>query len=113
MEKDGALAEFRNLVGSVILLADPLSITSLSCLLGVDPHIIADYLDNLHSVLRVPSDLDSPVRLLHLSFREFLLDPALKDANPFWIDQAAGHTLLAARCLEILQGSLRRNMSAA
>lgn len=35
---------------------------------------ICYHLDFLHSVLGVPKYLDKPVRILHLSFRDFLLN---------------------------------------
>ena len=75
-EKDAVLKEFQTIVGSIVVLASPLSATSLARILDIDKGDIDNRLDLLHSVLSVPSSSDSPIRLLHLSFRDFLLDPA-------------------------------------
>ncbi|KAK1241232.1 hypothetical protein MKX08_001206 [Trichoderma sp. CBMAI-0020] len=58
--KQEVLHRFRYLIGSIITLARPLSIRSLSRLLGITTDIIEDQLDLLHSVLSVPTDLNTP-----------------------------------------------------
>jgi len=82
-EKESLAQEFREIVGSVVVLADPLSTSSLAGLLGIDIEIIYCRLNSLHSILSIPPDRDSPVRLLHLSFRDFLLDPEKRGKSPF------------------------------
>jgi hypothetical protein len=69
-------------------------------------------LDFLHSVLSVPDSEDVPIRLLHLSFREFLVDPQKQGRSPFWVDEKSTHNKLASRCLEIMSGpsGLRQDM---
>ena len=101
-EKEAINRKFKDLVGSIVLLADPLSKDSLARLLGIPLNVVEDQLDLLHSVLNVPSDRHSPVRLLHLSFREFLIDPkksGQEERYPFWVDARQSHHKLATRCL--------------
>ena len=86
-EEQDLVYEFRRVVGSIVLLAEPLSTSSLAHLLGSDKDDIDCRLDLLHSVLSIPADADSPVRLLHLSFRDFLIDPDKRYTNPFWVDE--------------------------
>ncbi|KAL7803533.1 hypothetical protein V8C44DRAFT_274727 [Trichoderma aethiopicum] len=103
--KQEVLDKFRYLIGSIIALATPLSIRSLSQILSVTTDIIEDQLDLLHSVLSVPNDLDTPVRLLHLAFRDFLIDPEKKydlERYPFWVDEAAAHSTLFVQCIRLL-----------
>lgn len=97
--------EFRKVVGSIILLAETLSISSLARLLGVSESVVDRRLEGLHSVLSVPSSTEYPVRMFHLSFRDFLIDPEKRDTNPFWVDERATHGQIAARCLELLSTS--------
>ncbi|KAG2418586.1 hypothetical protein HFD88_001687 [Aspergillus terreus] len=80
------LTEFKEVVGVIIMLATPLSINALSQLLDREPDDIKCRLDPLQSVLSVPDDFDAPIRLLHLSFRDFLLDPE-NSKSEFWIDE--------------------------
>jgi hypothetical protein len=69
-------------------------------------------LDALHSVLSVPDDDSVPVRLLHLSFRDFLLDPQKQGKSPLWIDESKTHEELALHCTNFMSGpqGLRRNL---
>ncbi|KAF3169073.1 hypothetical protein TWF751_007540 [Orbilia oligospora] len=71
-------AEFKKVVGSIVALADPLGPLPLAKLLGMDENDVYIILRHLHSVLSVPSEPNLPIRLLHLSFKEFLVDPEKK-----------------------------------
>ena len=106
------IEEFRDVVGSIVLLAEPLSTSSLARLLDIPRSTIDSRLDSLHSVLSVPCSADSPVRLLHLSFRDFLVDSDKRETNPFWIDTRECHMRIANRCLQILNssGHLKRDI---
>jgi hypothetical protein len=97
--------EFRTVVGSIILLTEPLSTVSLTALLNIPKAVIDRRLVSLHSVLSVPASLEAPIRMFHLSFRDFLIDPEKRDSNPFWIDESATHERIASRCLELLSSN--------
>ncbi|KAH0556065.1 hypothetical protein GP486_005997 [Trichoglossum hirsutum] len=66
---------FRNIVGSIVILFDSLTASSLARLLQVADWMVKATLDSLHSVLDIPGDRDSPIRLLHPSFQDFILHP--------------------------------------
>ena len=53
-----------------------------------------------------------PVRLLHLSFRDFLLDTKKRGKSPFWVDEKETQKLLASKCLQLLSSprGIRENM---
>ncbi|KAH8753279.1 hypothetical protein F5883DRAFT_432523 [Diaporthe sp. PMI_573] len=102
LQKERLLEEFRNIVGAIVLLAQPLSASALSQLLDTPLSIIQCQLQTLHSVLAIPSRADAPIRAFHLSFRDFLVDLSKKDTNEFWINEQATHERLAARCIELL-----------
>ncbi|KAH8778798.1 vegetative incompatibility protein HET-E-1 [Diaporthe sp. PMI_573] len=109
-EKAQVLDQFRMIIGSIVILASPLSTHSLARMLGMSTDTIDDILDWLHSVLSIPSASGSPVRLLHLSFRDFLLDPEKRETNPFWVDEQQTHERLAAHCLRVMSGCLRTDI---
>lgn len=105
--------EFKQVVGTIIILATPLSVNGLSKLLGLTAVNIRRRLDRLHSVLNIPEGPESPVRLLHLSFRDFLLDErtkATKESQQFWVDEKTANYALAERCIAIMCHSLRKNI---
>lgn len=111
------IAEFTHVVGSIVLLYNPLPTYALARLLDVQPEHVGRVLRPLHSVLNIPqaangkTDRMLPITLFHLSFRDFLIDSELQSENPFWIDAAKGHTALAMQCIRLLEaGSLRENI---
>lgn len=71
--------DFRDIFGSIVLLASPLSTVSLAKLLHIEKADVDDQLRCLYSVLWVPSDPNARVHLLHLSFREFLVKESHSD----------------------------------
>ncbi|KAL2812483.1 WD40-repeat-containing domain protein [Aspergillus granulosus] len=108
--KTKLIREYRMLIGTVLILETPLPAVSLSRLTGIQEKSIAIRLDSLHSVLSVPVDETKPVRLFHLSFRDFLLDPDTHDKTPFGINEKDMHRILANQCLELMHRSLRKNI---
>jgi hypothetical protein len=104
--------EFRSVVGSIVLLVEPLSTSSLAHLLDIPRSTIDGKLASLHSVFSVPASAESPVRMFHLSFRDFLVDPDERESNPFWIDETATHGKIATRCIELMSsfGNLRKDL---
>ncbi|KAJ8067013.1 hypothetical protein OCU04_004393 [Sclerotinia nivalis] len=101
-ERSSLLQNFKQVVGSIVILASPLSAISLDRLLGVPEGTVDSRTDLLHSVLSIPSHPDHPIRLLHLSFRDFLTDIEKCGTNHFWVDEKDAHKNLATRCLELL-----------
>ncbi|EXU97777.1 phosphorylase, AAA and WD40 domain protein [Metarhizium robertsii] len=101
-QRKNMLEQFRLIIGSIINLASPLSISSLSALLDVPRADINDKLDLLHSVLSIPPSEDKPIRLLHLSFRDFLLDPDKQNRNDFWVNEKQAHSVIATNCLRVM-----------
>jgi NACHT domain len=95
-------SEFQEIVGSIVVLESPLSIVSLAHLLGIPKDDISCRLDSLHSVLSIPDSENVPIRPLHLSFREFLVDPQKQRKSPFWIDEKETHERLASQCLKLM-----------
>ncbi|KAF7514113.1 hypothetical protein GJ744_004438 [Endocarpon pusillum] len=110
--KESWISEFRAIVGSIVVLESPLSICSLATLLEIPKEDVSCRLDSLHSVLSIPKNEDAPIRLLHLSFREFLIDTQKRGKSPFWVDERDTHRKLASQCLQLMTSTkgLRRNM---
>ena len=111
-DKERWASEFREIVGSIVVLESPLSIISLTHLLDIPKDDISCRLDSLHSVLSIPDNEDIPVRPLHLSFREFLVDPQKQGKSPFWVDEKETHKRLVSQCLKLMSSpkGLRQNM---
>ncbi|RYC57075.1 hypothetical protein CHU98_g9123 [Xylaria longipes] len=108
--REEALTEFRIIVGSIVVLATPLSTSALARLLNIEEVIIENRLDHLHSVLSVPAAAEEPIKFFHLSFRDFLLGPEKLEKPSFWIDAGHTHQQLKTNCLRVMEDSLKKDM---
>lgn len=108
-KKRQLVQEFHGIVGVIVVLHSPLSVISLSKLLMLSKEQIVRRLSFLHSVLDIPNDLTQPIRLFHLSFRDFLLDPETRNKTSFAVDEKTIHSILAEKCLLACQ-KLRKNI---
>ncbi|KAJ4865555.1 NACHT domain-containing protein [Trichoderma breve] len=76
-----------------------------------DSKLDAIYLPILERIfLNVPNDESQPIRLFHLSFRDFLLHHKTPEKTAIWIDKKATNQKLAMQCLDIMCSSLKRNI---
>jgi hypothetical protein len=106
LEQQQLLQEFQDIIGVIIVLAVPLSSNALSLLLGIEADKIRNRLDSFRSVLNIPKDRDLPVNILHLSFRDFLVQSGTK----FRVDERGKHKDIAKYCLKTMQSRLRKNI---
>lgn len=102
--------QFRDIVGTVVTLLDPLSVSSLAGLLGKDIETLKQTLSNLHSVLDVPASDTKAIRLLHPSFRDFLLNPERCSDPQFCVDEQLAHRHLYRSCLKIMIANLKHDI---
>jgi WD40 repeat protein len=116
-EQKDRIHHFKRVVGSVVLLYDPLSASALVRLIGLQAGEIGRVLRPLHSVLNIPRASDGkmnrmmPITLFHLSFRDFLIDPKLKSENKFWISAEETHKTLGMHCIRMLEsGCLKEDV---
>jgi hypothetical protein len=115
--RESRILMFKRIVGSLVLLYDPLSASALMSLIGALPREVVGVFRPLHSVLNIPQavdgrlDLKTPITLFHLSFRDFLIDSALKKENIFWIEAAEMHRQLGMHCIRLLEsGGLKEDL---
>jgi hypothetical protein len=97
-EKEILLAQFKLIVGTIVTASDALTQESLSELLQIPLEDVETALQPLQSVLNIPNTTHEPVRLLHPSFRDYLLD-AKRCPAEFYISEAEIHVKLAKACL--------------
>lgn len=105
-ESEDLVKEFRDIVGPIILLATPLSVHTLGLILSMPVEDIAYLLNKLQSVLIVPEDTDAPVRMLHLSFQEFLV----KTESVFHVDERETHAKILSCCMRVMASRLKHNI---
>lgn len=112
-EREQLIHEYRVIVGTIIILANPLSLISLASLLEIPSSDVNRRLDFLHSVLSVPHDQNAPIQIFHQSFRDFLLHPKIRTKTDFWVDEKQMHKETLFRCINVMtraKSGLSRNI---
>ena len=107
-ERQDLCAVFREVLGSIVVLASPLAIDPLAELLAMQSDDIENALADLHSILHIPRDKPRPIRLHHPALRDFLLNRC-RDAH-FRVDKEQAHRCLAEKCLVLMEKMLRRDI---
>ncbi|GJJ11030.1 hypothetical protein Clacol_005261 [Clathrus columnatus] len=108
------MIRFRSVIGSIIASSEPLSLETLVALRAdkiqpskreSDIKVVIQYMGSLLSGINDPS---STIRPLHLSFREYLLDP--NRSHKFSINPSPCHHDFAAGCIRTMMEGLRFNI---
>jgi len=98
------------MVGTVLLLFNPLSIRGLSELLGCSTHYIRSTIRSLHSLLLIPESTEDPIHVFHKSFPDFLMDPARCQDKQFYVEPTGHHTEILLGCLRLMEKRLKKNI---
>ncbi|RYO61452.1 hypothetical protein AA0113_g6770 [Alternaria arborescens] len=101
--------KLRYVLGTLVVLKEPLAAEALEKLLGVVEEGIESIIEDLHAILDVPGDRSRPIRLHHPSLRDFLLNESRCTDARFWIDEAQIHTALASRCIALMTSYFKQN----
>jgi hypothetical protein len=104
-----------DLLRTIVLLEEPLSVASLAHLMGASEPDIAKAIGALSAFLFVTDAQDpsmAAVRIFHPSLRDFLCDPERCPDRRFLVDISVQHHVLAGRCLLVLNqpGALARDI---
>lgn len=111
-EKDRLSKRFKKIVGPIVILFDVLTSHELANLLSTSESQVDVTLNSLHSVLNIPKDKLLPIRLLHPSFRDFLVNAQRCQDGDINIDECMVHEDLAQNCLLVMSKTLKKNMCA-
>ncbi|CVL06772.1 uncharacterized protein FMAN_11868 [Fusarium mangiferae] len=105
--------EFRQklrFLGTIVLLAKPLSAKSLTLLLRTDLDDISWWVPSLYAVLHVPYELYQPIQILHKSFSDFLTSDDGLGSNRYKINTAQIHAHLAEACIQCMNAKLKQDI---
>ena len=99
---------FRMVVGTVLLVFNPLSMMALSDLLKVSN--ISTTLRSLHSLLLIPENTEDPIRVFHKSFPDFLMDPVRCKDVQFFVEPTVHHAEILLLCFRLMGERVKRNI---
>lgn len=104
------IERFQNVVGTIVLLQNPLPPKALGSLLGMEVNDINGTLNHLHSIF-APSSKDRSPQIYHKSLPDFITDPDRCGGDKrFLIVPTEHHSRLAARSFCIMDHDLRENI---
>lgn len=86
---------FKKVLGTVLVLAEPVNLEQLSFLCGIEDWRVHGILDFLPAVVGV-SSMHDPIRILHKSFGDFLTKKERCMDSNFWIDETVSTYALIA-----------------
>jgi hypothetical protein len=105
-----AQRQLRDVLSSLVLVQESLPVAALAVMAGVQERQCKMILRCLSSVLLYEQTPDEPVRLMHPSFPDFLTHEGRCTDAHYFVSGAEYHSLLALRCLQIMNAELRRNI---
>ena len=109
-DKSQYYLRFQTVVGTVLLVFNPLSIKGLSELLKYPISHICSTTRSLHSLLLIPEKADNPILTFHKSFPDFLMDPERCEDKRFFVEPSVHHAEILVSCLNLMRERLKRNI---
>jgi len=101
---------FRTVVGTILLILNPLPIKALSELLGYDIPHIRSIICSLHSLFLIPDKPEDPIHPFHKSFPDFLTDPEWCRDKNFLVEPTVQHVEILLSCLNLMRMRLKKNI---
>lgn len=101
---------FQIVLGTLLLLHDPLPIAAIAGLLGIEEHDIAAVLRPLHSLILQTNDIGTPPQIYHKSFSDFITDPTRCTESKFLIDRGVQSSRFTQQCFRAMAEGLKKNL---
>ena len=107
----------KNALGFLVTVFQPVTISSLkgfvqSVIKG--PGDIVERLERLlkklQAIITIPTDEKTPLELMHLSFRDFILSKERTKNLMFQVDEAETHKKAFVYCLQVMSNELRQDI---
>ena len=102
-------AMVRSVLGSVVLVVNPLSPSGIATLLGFECDVVLSLLESIQSLLALHGNIHHPIHPFHKSFPDFIKDPTRCTDTRFYISPNY-HTELVLCCLKLMDTLLEKNM---
>jgi hypothetical protein len=106
-EDEDFIADFRLIMGMVLVLRNPLSSVAIDNLIG--GHCSQPSIDTIRRLSCVVSS-DAKVRVIHPTFEDFLGTRSRCSRDIWFFERTSHNFTLAVHCLHLLNGVLRRNL---
>ena len=103
-------SRFHSVIGTIVLLRDPLPLRRLAILLQTDLNDVKGALVHLQSIIFLSEPEDTP-RIYHKSFPDFITDAKRCSHDPrFLVSVGMQHACIARNCFRVMDEQLRANI---
>jgi hypothetical protein len=100
--------DLRSTLVALVLSQQPLTADGLAVIAGIEQDMCHECLRRIFALLDYQHEADEPVRVMHLSFPDFLSDPRRCSALPgYVVDIAVDHLRIVEHCLKEMNDRLR------
>ena len=103
-------SKIRSTIGAVVLLVNPLPLSGIAELIGLDPEEVKLFLTLVQSLVILDENSNLPIKPFHKSFPDFITDSSRCLNTRFYISPGSLHLKLAINCLGLMNGSLEQNL---
>ena len=103
-------SKIRTVIGTLILLVNPLPPSGIAELMGLEIREILPFLTSVQSLLILDEDPNRPVKPFHKSFPDFITDPSRCTNTRFYISPEHLHIELVTNCLRVMNDGLKQNL---
>jgi hypothetical protein len=101
----------RTTLVTLVLLQQELPAQDLAVMAGIDEDACVECLRRISAILNYQHNTTDPVRLMHLSFLDFLSDAGrCSEVTHYAVKTAEDHLRMTERCVEIMNTHLRYNI---
>jgi ABC-type dipeptide/oligopeptide/nickel transport system ATPase subunit len=101
---------FREVIGAIVVLQQPLSRLALGRLLHMEMEKVNSTLRYLHSLIDVGTTPNRPIRTFHPSLYDFLTHPERCTDVGLRVSVGDTHLLLVIRCLRVMNRQLKQDI---
>ena len=103
-------SKVRSIIGTVVLLVNPLPPSAIAELIGLDSEEVILFLTLVQSLLVFDEDSNRPVKPFHKSFPDFITDPSRCTDTRFYISPGHLHLELTTNTLRVMNDGLEQNL---
>jgi len=109
-EDPEADSKVQSIIGTVILLINPLPPSAIAELFGLEAEEVMRILTFVQSLLVLNEDPDQPVKPFHKSFPDYITDPSRCLSKRFHVSPDDLHHQLTLNCLNLMNSFLKWNL---
>ena len=103
-------SKVQSTIGAVVLLENPLPLSGIAELIGIDHEEIRLFLILVQLLLVFDGDFNQPVKPIHKSFADFITNPSCCTNTRFHISPEYMHLELLTNCLRVMNNGLEQNL---